>query len=787
MGWKNAVLSQGGQEIKHAAAYMLLGQTEWILRRSETVTFTSEGSTRRHITFDCMLPDDSRKWLKWIPDDEEKRRRPRSGKKYGKRSVSASEQEYQPKYVGLPVTFLGKGDLINLDVRDGEGNVLHTAGRGDDAAVLIHALENCLYELGSRDFLLYELNVLALQEIRELLEHAGGNGSGEGAEDGFCKDLAYLGCCIVAWCRVYCADNRNDNKVFPTDEDLFTYFDGLRSSDNEPRYHSKSTAQINSSVKYAVLNLAHNMVVNSSWSGILHQNEQGHDLALFRSLSYSVRYAMGRRRSADALNAEEEGVPANTQRIDYARKKILAAILAEQVEVGGSGIESAGIRAEQWRRQRDDSKCWLEERERLGCHEYDWCVRALMRFLFIWQHGMIDRAEYLAMQAYLLLLSSACDTYPLVVLVPIERVRNHERLMVKIGFDAGYRESLLQKLDLRNQTIDLAFQTYSARSTHIEVAAAEGIVLTNASEIISSSGLKEPHARKRFDRSEATSKPMEAMAGILPHRVSPVSAKHHLSARIAAGRLHMSTSRREKWPLTHLRLTLMLRRNFIASFVMWSLLTLMLNVGIGCVIGIGPWPGLVTAKQISPQVLSFFSAQNVVGAIAVVFTLWVARRISTMQHRVVEGLNSSMTAMMNINLLLFTCLFLVACGGMIGNGDDITGGGWQPVWRWITLACLLVSAAITAISISEWIEYLRRNVKMDGTFRLKTYVDSNLDHATEQDAIMPADRSAFSALEFCDSTRRREAVIALRDFLRAFDRNSEPSEAPAGHPTGNRG
>lgn len=67
MGWKNVMLGQGSQELKHAAAYMLLGQTEWILRRSETVTFTAEGSTRRHITFDCMLPDDPHKWLKWFP------------------------------------------------------------------------------------------------------------------------------------------------------------------------------------------------------------------------------------------------------------------------------------------------------------------------------------------------------------------------------------------------------------------------------------------------------------------------------------------------------------------------------------------------------------------------------------------------------------------------------------------------------------------------------------------------------------------------------------------------
>lgn len=63
MAWRNLRRTASGgtvQDIKLAATYMLLGQTEWVLRRTETVTFTSEGSTRRHIAFDCMLPNNER-------------------------------------------------------------------------------------------------------------------------------------------------------------------------------------------------------------------------------------------------------------------------------------------------------------------------------------------------------------------------------------------------------------------------------------------------------------------------------------------------------------------------------------------------------------------------------------------------------------------------------------------------------------------------------------------------------------------------------------------------------
>lgn len=822
MAWRNLKRTASGgtiQDIKLAAAYMLLGQTEWILRRTETVTFTTEGSTRRHIAFDCMLPSDERKWLKWIPDEESARIQSIStGNPDAVSFAGTLATGCEPRYVGLPVTFLGKGDLINLDVRDGEGNALYTVGRRDDAAVLFHALENCLYRLKSKDFLLYELNMLALREMRDVYETIGCDGETANGDDGaiaaFRNDLRRLGHRIAAWCRTYrneflggCggrsgAGHTDSAETDPneTDDEILAYFNDLSGCPNEPnadqdnhadgtcslRYHNRPVSNLNSSVKYAVLDIAHNMVVNSSWSGTLRQTGRSRTVAVFRGLDQSAKNAMGDEPRDESMDDDVlEGVTeVDTQRIDCMRKTLLARILADidattanadaLPEENAERYEHARNRERDaaWRERYADSERWLDEepgrrfgrsqaqvREGGRSHgEHDWCVRALMRFLHIWQSSGKTQEEYDALQSYLLLLSSACDTYPFIVLVPIERARNRERLMVKIGFDAGYKESLRQKLDLRNQTIDLAFQTYSARSTHIEVAPAEGIVLTNASEIVSRAGANggmagEPAAGAKKHN------------GDLPPMTAKKAASHHMAARIAAGRLHMSTGSREKWPLTHLRLTLMMRRNFIASFVIWSLLTLALNIGLGCVIGVGPWPGLVAAGLITPQVLSFFSAQNVVGAIAVVFTLWVARRISTMQHRVVEGLNSSMTTMMNVNLFLFTGLCLVACGGMIGSGDDITGGGWSPAWRWIVAACLAVSLAITGISISAWFEYLRRSVKSDGTFRLSTCTDPNLGSATEQDTVMPADRSAFSALEICDGKRRRAAMTALHCFV----------------------
>lgn len=90
MAWKNLRDNNG-----KAALYMLLGQAEWILRRTETVSFLNGGNTRRSISFDCMLPGDDAKWLRWIPDTH--------------------DSQTEPRYVGLPVTFLGKSDLINLD------------------------------------------------------------------------------------------------------------------------------------------------------------------------------------------------------------------------------------------------------------------------------------------------------------------------------------------------------------------------------------------------------------------------------------------------------------------------------------------------------------------------------------------------------------------------------------------------------------------------------------------------------------------------------------------------
>lgn len=727
---------------------MLLGQTKWILRRTETVSFTAEGSTRRHIVFDCMLPSDDSKWLKWIPDGE--------------------SEEYEPRYVGLPITYLGKGDLINLDVRDGDGSSLHTVGLKDDSRVVRHALENCIYALPDRNRLLYRLNVLALQEMESILFKCSSSQKLDFLSL-YQKDLRKLGAQISLWCREYYRRELTGNDKNPKDESLFKYFlDGSGVKESGLRFHGnlildtqEPDKYIDSSVKYAVMNNAYSMVLNSSWSGILRRQKSGEatggcaEIVAFKGLDDEIRRAMYMPDFESAQRAVKQDFniyDVAERKIDYIRKTLFSEILNEH-----------------------ENNDWKKFDELLES-ELDWSVRALLRLLRDWrnahtQHAMEAKlsdgtrqkgsSDDNDLSPFLLLLTSVCDTYPLIVLVPIKDAKQQKRLLIKISFDAGYSRTSHREVGLRNlsmdQTIDLAFQTFGARSTHIEVAPAENAILTDVREI----ALTQPSANAMAKKNES----------------------HRLAARIAAGRLHVSTGSNEKWPLTRLRLTIMMQRNYIASFFLWSMLSFVLNLALGCMIGMWPWRGLVESHMISPQVLSLFSAQNVLAILAVVFTLWVARRISTMQHRIVEGLNSSMTAMLNIDLLISTELCLIACGGMTGSGDDITGGGWCPGWKIFSDLCCIVSFVILIIASISGVEYCRRIAKIDGSFRMRTEYQPVSDNQSEQNeqqrAIMPADQAAFSVLESY-SEQERNHILMNVDRLPVF-RRTKGKAAQDGH------
>lgn len=738
MAWKNLRDNNG-----KAALYMLLGQAEWILRRTETVSFLNGGNTRRSISFDCMLPGDDAKWLRWIPDTH--------------------DSQTEPRYVGLPVTFLGKSDLINLDVRDGNGAVLHTVGRRDNGDVLNAGLRGCFTSLSAiddlgnlGDFLQFQLSMLGLKELKSLLDPTTNDAeAGSKVRKHF---LAAMGA-IFYGCKQYYDGHRAVQTE--TAKTLLETAGEIVSRRPEDIHPEQDMEPLHFTEQQAA-----RAIIDSEWHGVAHaDSSRGH----LRDLDYQAVHDLGfdwsegpDRTPASAANVGE------ARELDDARKNAIVRIMhgdGKEHKVYQEPAPDTLERIEFWDKCYGDSS---SDGFAQNLAESDWAVRALLRFLDIWRQEPKGKAEYNAMQSYLLLISSACDTYPLVVLIPIEHAEDRQRLMVKISFDAGYREDVFNTLVPFNQTINLSFQTFGARSTHIEVAPAENVVLTDVAEVCAPD-----ESEKTGEESEAH-KTVHGFHGLRKDK----TLSRHLSARVAADRLHVSAGAHDKWPLTHLRLSVMMRRSYIASFLLWSLLLLVLDIGLVCVIGAPGQAGLANDPGISGQILSFFSAQNILAILALVYTLWVARRIGTMQHRVVEGLNSSMTGLLNTDLLIFTVLALVASAGMKAGdngGDDIVSGMWPSGWKIVCVIGAVVAAVIALIAIIEFMQYWMRSTKSDGVYPLRIHYsranrkESASPRGKRQDAIMPADRAAFSALETCSVKQRQRALTAVRYFLRSLD------------------
>lgn len=121
--------------------------------------------------------------------------------------------------------------------------------------------------------------------------------------------------------------------------------------------------------------------------------------------------------------------------------------------------------------------------------------------------------------------------------------------------------------------------------------------------------------------------------------------------------------------MRHFQFTLMLKRNYICSFVLWAMLLFTIDA-------LMVWALLLHAP--SRQVLQYFAPESVESALSVIFTLWVARRISNIQHRVATELHSFTTGACTVDFALTSVLAvwmsLRTSGNSCTSGDSCTSG-----------------------------------------------------------------------------------------------------------------
>lgn len=119
----------GEAELQRRCAALALGHSSWIRRRVESIQFLADGQTRRKISFDFQLRPDM-----LVPRSVRLPQNPENP------SQSLPWHPEADEYVAVPLAFMRKGALGNLDVKDAAGTSLSSVGLGDNGLITRNTL-----------------------------------------------------------------------------------------------------------------------------------------------------------------------------------------------------------------------------------------------------------------------------------------------------------------------------------------------------------------------------------------------------------------------------------------------------------------------------------------------------------------------------------------------------------------------------------------------------------------------------------------------------------------------
>ena len=107
----------GHAPIDERAAALVLSHQSWVRRRVESVQFLPGGETRHRISFDLAIPEELT-----ISGQE----------------ISASENS---SLIAVPLTYMRKGALVDLDISGADGSALPSVGAEENGRITVAALQ----------------------------------------------------------------------------------------------------------------------------------------------------------------------------------------------------------------------------------------------------------------------------------------------------------------------------------------------------------------------------------------------------------------------------------------------------------------------------------------------------------------------------------------------------------------------------------------------------------------------------------------------------------------------
>lgn len=261
-----------------------------------------------------------------------------------------------------------------------------------------------------------------------------------------------------------------------------------------------------------------------------------------------------------------------------------------------------------------------------------------------------------AVESFLLLLSTVLDTHIVLALVPEDYAR--QRAIIKLSFDSGYVEDRHRKyMSPNSEQLDFMFQTMSARSTHIEINPVAGGDIGKVEWDVN-------HCQQKTEQ-----------------------------ASIVAGRFHFSATPAKHIPLLKLRVTLVNQLSTILANCGWSVLCTIIAIA-NCVYSWMPIDKWTT----------YFELSDILAALALLYTLWVARRINSMDHAVSQELSRYPNLLISANLTIATISCLVCGLASKPNKTD----AMNPLALTLTIIALVSLAISIVIVLGLWQWFILR-------------------------------------------------------------------------------
>ncbi|KFI53725.1 hypothetical protein [Bifidobacterium biavatii] len=641
-GWKGMKYPRGWQvgddymEFAWKCAMLLLGQHKWIKRRVENVSFTDQGTTRRAISLDFSLPKD--KFVAYSNDNE------------------------QPR-IAVPVTFLGKGDLIHADVVDGGGQSVPLAGLFDNREFAYAALDYLFNDMAEK---LSELGVIA--------------GAHDAETDIAIRMTAAEKAADKEYAKTHGGKSMPDGKRHETRISLAktvkTTVDTVQPAERLARriwWHAR-TRLVNRIIaaksfsgrdippdklnECDILTTVTNYQPSYDWTlRILYEAvmaKRGDDPQMHEKRNDNLLRLLhiirqdGNVSGRETMIWEEDGNAAKRLRTKFFSDSVFEAFL-DVMEQIVAAIEAKANAADSAVAQSASGETAASDGGRDDLNSGNSRNGSGNRGNANNRDGRNDWR--LPAESFILLLSSFSSAYPCIMLMDEEQVA--KRNVAKLSFDTGYRETKWDRLTHPNSIhLDFAFQMMGAESNHVEIGRLANSVIA---------GLE-------WDARGESLKPL---------RLS-----------VNSGRVHLSGSWMRYLPFAHLKLKLVSSLSSVLSNIAWSSALTLFAL----------WNTLHAFGIFGNHWNDLYNVGNMLAGLALFFTLWVARRLNDVQHAVSQELSSYPNLLVYGNLILATVSYLASVAD--SNSDGTTNLHAilpKPFECSISVICLVLSMILTLI------------------------------------------------------------------------------------------